>query len=524
MNPPSQTPAAPGRDRSLWLAALACFALSASVQWAGGAYQAEFCGAADEPAHMVSSLLVRDYIRQWPPPDPMPWAIDYYLHYPKVALGHWPPGYFALQGGWWTIFAPGRASAMVLNALTAAAAAVLFLLLARRIRPGWPAYVFTGLLLVSPHVQQAAGQMMSDLASLTAFLATFLTLTRFFEQPSNRRLLATGAAVGAALLIKATAVVLLPAVAGAIAADRSWRRFGVSPRLLAGAVAAGVPLAAWYVWQNGAGTIRLLYWGGVLAQIPWTIAYLPAVAGAGLLALAAGGMLLARRRPVILCTAAGLISFAVTSYVVRAIREPRHWIAALPLILLLAMAALDWLWRRHRVAALAAAAAGLALFPFAFYRQPVRGFTAMAAQLPRPGRFLVSSPNGWSEGCFIAAASLTEPRPSSTILRATKVLARTNWNGDRYAALAATPEEMERLLDENAVGTVVAHTPGDEPPAFAHHELLVRTVRESGSWKRCGVAGEVEAYCRAAAPRYAPKPLRIDLRPHIGREIEEGLR
>jgi len=161
------------------------------------------------------------------------------------------------------------------------------------------------------------------------------------------------------------------------------------------------------------------------------------------------------------------------------------------------------------------------MFPFAFYSQPVRGFTAIAAQLPRPGRFLVSSPNGWSEGCFIAAMSLTEPRPSSTILRATKILAKTNWNGNRYTPLAGDSDAVERLLDENSVGTVVAHTPAGERPLFSHHALLVETVRESISWKRCGAAGEVEAYCRVAPPRYPHRPLRIDLRQHIGRAIEE---
>lgn len=521
MNSPSQTRAASGPVRSLWLAALAFLLLTTGLQWAGGAYEAEFCGAADEPAHLVSSLLIRDYAGLWPPPDPMPWALNYYLHYPKVALGHWPPGYFVLQAGWWLIVPPGRVSAMLFNALMATTAALLFYVLARRIRPGWPALFCVGLLLVSPLLQQAAAQTMSDLSSLAASLAALLFLTRFIEQPSNRRLLAAAAAVGAALLIKGTAVVLLPAAALAIAADRSWRRFRISPLLLAGVLAAWLPAALWYRWQNSAGTIELRHWGGVMAASPWTIGYLPAAAGAGFTAIALGGMLLARRQPVILCAAAGLIGFATTSYVVRAFREPRHWIAALPLILLLALAVFAWLELRRRPAAWAMAAVCLALFPFAFYRQPVRGFTALAAQLPRPGRFLVSSPNGWSEGCFIAAVSLTEPRPSSMVLRATKVLARTNWNGTRHTPLATEPEAVERLLDENSVGTVVAHTPTGEQPLFSHHDLLVRTVRESSSWKRCGAAGELEAYCRAAPARYAPKPLRIDLRQHIGRAIEE---
>ena len=46
----------------------------AGLQVYGGAYRAEFNSHADEAAHFVSALLVRDYLSQWPPPDPVPWA------------------------------------------------------------------------------------------------------------------------------------------------------------------------------------------------------------------------------------------------------------------------------------------------------------------------------------------------------------------------------------------------------------------------------------------------------------------
>jgi hypothetical protein len=65
--------------------------LIAGLQIYGGAYTAECDAHPDEAAHFVSSLLVHDYLAQWPWPNPLPWAMDYYLHYPKVAIGQWPP-------------------------------------------------------------------------------------------------------------------------------------------------------------------------------------------------------------------------------------------------------------------------------------------------------------------------------------------------------------------------------------------------------------------------------------------------
>ena len=52
---------------------MALFAtIVAGLQVYGGAYRAEFNSHADEAAHFVSALLVRDYQGQWP--DPVPWA------------------------------------------------------------------------------------------------------------------------------------------------------------------------------------------------------------------------------------------------------------------------------------------------------------------------------------------------------------------------------------------------------------------------------------------------------------------
>ena len=127
-------------DRQLVVAAVVYTVVILAMQWAGGAFQAEFCGASDEAAHYVTSLLIRDYAGLWPHPQPMPWAVQYYIHYPKVALGHWPPVYFVGQAAWWLLFPSSRTSAMLFNAAVALAVVLVFFLLARRIRNGWPAF------------------------------------------------------------------------------------------------------------------------------------------------------------------------------------------------------------------------------------------------------------------------------------------------------------------------------------------------------------------------------------------------
>ncbi|MBA2305850.1 MAG: hypothetical protein H0W08_24900 [Acidobacteria bacterium] len=124
------------------------FAVVLGFQITGGAYDAEFGSHPDEAAHYVTGLMVRDYVASGLPGNPMAFAETYYEHYPKVALGNWPPGFYAIQAAWTLAFSDGRASLLVLMAiLTCATALVVFSGL--RWELGWYAAVFGALL--SPH-------------------------------------------------------------------------------------------------------------------------------------------------------------------------------------------------------------------------------------------------------------------------------------------------------------------------------------------------------------------------------------
>ena len=83
------------------------------LQVLGGAYASGFGGYADEPAHLVSSLMVRDFFAGFDFRQPWQFAQQYYFHYPKVAIGVWPPGFYAALGMWFLIFGTSRASAII---------------------------------------------------------------------------------------------------------------------------------------------------------------------------------------------------------------------------------------------------------------------------------------------------------------------------------------------------------------------------------------------------------------------------
>jgi len=86
-----------GRWLSRWIFYFCC---SAALQWVAGAFRSGFGANPDEPAHYVTGLMVRDYVAQLLPGSPIAFAQNYYLHYPAVAFGHWPPMFYVLQALW----------------------------------------------------------------------------------------------------------------------------------------------------------------------------------------------------------------------------------------------------------------------------------------------------------------------------------------------------------------------------------------------------------------------------------------
>src|ERR1035441_7216098 len=103
------------------LVALFLFLVVVGLQWWAGAFTAEFSGYPDEASHYMSGLLVHDYVAGHFPAPPMKFAQDFYLHYPYLAIGHWPPVFYLIEGLWMLLFSPSRVSIMLLSALISTA-------------------------------------------------------------------------------------------------------------------------------------------------------------------------------------------------------------------------------------------------------------------------------------------------------------------------------------------------------------------------------------------------------------------
>ena len=86
--PALRTRAALSRDLVVFCA---LFLAVIAAQITAGAYHGERDNYSDEAAHFMNGLLVRDYLRDGLGQSPVKFAEEYYLSYPKIAPGMWPP-------------------------------------------------------------------------------------------------------------------------------------------------------------------------------------------------------------------------------------------------------------------------------------------------------------------------------------------------------------------------------------------------------------------------------------------------
>lgn len=484
------------RDRLLYPAVFAIGLMLFLLQWAGGAYRAEFDGFPDESAQFVTGRMIWEYMKTAPRENPIQWAAQYYLHYPKVGLGHWPPGYHLAEAFWSLPFGSSRISAIWLQWFLALMALTGLYTIAR---PRFPFAITAGILffaMATPIFQVGLEQTMSELLCLLCAVLFMQAMLRLLERRDRGAIYLVALSMLAAGMVKGTAVILLPVPAIALFAMGKPVKMG-SPWPVVVILGACAACLAWYF-----STTNVIYWAGITKTLPWGGRSLGEMAGWGLLGLACLGV---RRNPLAILAASMLCSAVLVSCVVRAMTEQRHWIMVLPSILLLAGYALT---RFNKPVAVVLAVLAIGLFPWVRYRQTPGGYRDLVRQLHRPARMLVSSAVGSGEGAWIAEISVAERYPASLVVRASKVLAESGWSGENYKLLVATQGEILKRLDELALDIVVIDRPSARGPP--HQVLLEAAMAGNHGWRVCGNTPDLLAYCRTKAPAFPRKPLVLE--------------
>ena len=465
-----------------WAATLGL--LSLLLAWATGGISPSFVDP-DEPAHYVSTLFIADWLRAGLP-SPMHFATEYYLHFPKLAIGHWPPGWYALLAPVYAVWRPSPYQASLLAAFLSGLPALLVAwALIRAAVPRGIAAAASAAMLVLPLVAHDARFVLLDQpTALVAGLAAMAWLNATARRTLVSYLLFAVLAVFATL-VKGNGALIALVPAFDIAFARRWRQLG-EPRLWVAAIVAMLLAAPWYYVSFKIAA------GGFNYHVGPAYAWLSLRSNAGAIlatlgivgtALALLGVIAGWRQPlqapVTRLAIAVVLATLVFQAAVPVAVEPRYILPAVPWLVVLATLGLMRIARMSasagRPIALLLAAVVIVPAAWAAVLQPPKAdigaprIAALAAG--HPGIWLIDGRAG-DEGAVIAAmAHADEGRMELWAARASQWLSSSDFMGNGYRLTVADPAGARGVLDRlGVVGTVSierAHR-----VAYPHSELL----------------------------------------------------
>ncbi|MBN9121390.1 MAG: glycosyltransferase family 39 protein [Planctomycetes bacterium] len=538
----------------------ASFGLLVLVQCRSGAHHSEFGAHPDEAAHVVTGLMVHDYLvgRDWSAPKRF--AENYYLHYPKVGLGHWPPVFYVVQAGWAAAFGATACSLLLLMACTGAAlATVLFRVICAHLN-ATRAAAMTAVFVLLPAVGTLGSMVMTEMLVALLSFAAALAFARYMGTESSNRWwwsLAFGVLASLAILTKGTGLLLaLVPPLGLLLAGRPalFRRAS----LWLSAVVVATLCAPFYLY-----TLKMQQNG--MQHESFELSFVPAAAqfyGAGLVSVSTGIVFLlaliglvdrvvlparrnARPEPVFAALAALLLGTWTFHVLVPCGLELRHLLPALPPVVVFAAAGLDRVLSRigcRSGTASPAAEVVLGILVGLFvvvgetpYRKDWRGYGEVTRVLGGEGggtnsvTLVSSDPQG--EGMMVSEMALADAhRPSRYVLRASKVLASDRWSGRDYRTRFESSEAIRDYVRGCSVGALVIDTSVPPENTPEHHRQLVRMVAAfPGDWRlesshnivRNGVTypGAILLYRPVNFTPAPPGDLGIDMQAMLGRKI-----
>jgi hypothetical protein len=443
--------------------------------------------------------MVREYLSSGWGHAPIEFARDYYLHYPKVAIGHWPPLFYAQQALWTLVFPASRPSLLVMIALQSALlGALLWPILS--VRYGSAAAWFGCLVLATlPGLATQAAMVMTEVPLALLILLAMLSWGRYLDTGRAWQAAAFGFLSAAAILTKGTGLVLagVPLLSVWLAGrtDLLRRVWFWCPAIIV--LSACAP---WYLLAPGAMQQQVVAYGGLgLAShrlnfpvVLWAHEFGGIVAA---LVLAGLAILLYRRfrglqlegvwaSATALAISATVFPIFFTSW------ETRHVVEAAPAFVLLAAAGICWIgsWpplRLHApslkpvilgLASLSTIGWNVSRLP---HQQPM-GYQQLTKSIMDnsfgPARTIVISGDGNAEGALISEIAQKELHPKRYIVRGGKLFANIDWMGWKVELRVTNPAQVNALLNSLPVDLVVIDRVA--PSLFAYQPWLEQALAE----------------------------------------------
>jgi len=506
------------------------FSIVLILQWRSGALSNEFGGYSDESAHVVNGLLVRDYIASDRSVQPVQFAERYYLHYPKVSIGHWPPVFYVIQALWTLLFSVGRVPLLLLMAAMASAiASTLFVFLRREFSTAIAAGASV-LFLLLPITQRYSSMVMADIPLSMFLLWSILAFGRYLKTYSWHSGLIFAIFAALAILTKASAISLagVPIIALILSSKLSaLKRLSFWSAGLIVLVVVG----PWYWWTRGMvqSTWTQPY---PSPQFAWTAArfyasqflrfpsyFLFPVVLLGIYEMIIQPSRAGRLRGTGASIAAGIFCIFLVNITIPAGIGERFLLPSLPLLILLFAAGIQQLansakafYSNDTIRNYICISIGLGIFfltGFTVSRTPFDGYSAAVN--------------------IVMSESKPEKRPGHIIVRASKILCRSNWLGTENVPLFFDAGTMESYLKNIPIMFIVTDDSIPSNRKLGYHDLLEQMVQlHPSAWSMVGSChvnrgarhfqNALKIYRFIGAPQNHPAILDIPI-PLLGKSI-----
>lgn len=473
----------------------------------------------DEPNHFVTALMIRDYVVQVFPAHPIAFAKEYYLHYPKVSFGSWPPLFHMFLGAWMVPFPATRRSALLYEDALTAAFAVAAALIARRSLP-LPAAIAVGAAAwISPVTQALDRSIQADTQYALLSLVCTYAFAAYLDKPSHRRALWFGLALFGSVMTKnnglflAISLPLTVLLTRSLSILRRWDAWMVTLPAI-GAFGVWQYLTLPFVWNNMTAEstpglaffiyirqLATLAWVGLLPFVIWAVyrrVFVPLVRRGRVSSLDAAlfGLLMGP------CLFHSMLPHDVNQ---------RYLLPSLPPLLIFAIEGLldtlsiPVLQRIPQAARLLLAASMIVLPAAARPVQPALPFQydnlasrLIAAYPTKTAPVFLISASFDGEALFVGEMALHERRPGHWVLRASKLLRHKVGVLNRQTALVTTaPAEMLQRFQDLPVSLVVLADDGD-PEQATERSYLEGMIRDHANLFRLLLTAPVGSGCHDA--------------------------
>lgn len=508
-------------------------ALCLLVQHLAGAYATDASLASDESAHIVNSFLIFDFLHTHQLANVLHFGSNYYEHFPRVSIGHWPPFYYMVQTLILMVFGRSIIPMLFFQSVTAGLAAAVTGAVVRRQQGGWVGLAAGLMTLSAPVLLFQLNAVMIDIFLGLLILLTTLAWTRYVQTVSWRWGCIFAGLASCAILSKGNALglALLPLLYCLLRWDFSILK---SRKTWFAALIVGGVTFPWYIISYRFASDAFAYsWGwsfvlhalGFYAQsIFRSFGFL----GGGALLL--GVLLVVRkgrldRNELLVSLVSSVGALYLFLLLIPSGIEDRLLIPLIPSAVIIAVYGLgaavqgvikQWWkntppWTYRAILFLA-----IVLNVISVIRIP----SLTSLNMDKIAQVILNSHNGnplvlvsgcsRAEGALIASFAQDDISRAHYIIRGFKSLASDDYMGMQYRQRFQTVNDLSSWLTQNYIGWIVVDT-SPESMELAHTRQLVEYLESNPPhWKlyerfphRCG---ETRLYC-SNLPTPSPAPI-----------------